>query len=276
MKRIGLALGGGGARGLAHVVFLELLDELGIRPKVIAGTSMGAIIGALYASGMSGKEIKERIRRHIVTKNDSFKNVLEKKKEILKWLDGFRLEMGRGGLIKTDRFLGYLFKEIQKTSFEELEIPLLVIATDYWEAEEVVFQSGPLLPAINASMAVPGVFTPVQIDGRVLVDGGAVNNVPYDHLKSLCDVSIAIDVRLARLKKKHMVPHVFDSVLGVFDIMSTSIMVEKMKYQRPDIYIKPVFNNIRIFDFEKVDEIFEQAQNAVKDLRSELLKKVIT
>ena len=180
--KIGLALGGGGVRGLAHIPILETLDDFGIKPSIIAGTSMGAIIGALYASGMSGKEIRERISRHLILKDDTWRDIIAKKSDLLKLVTAFSAEFPRGGFINTQGFFEYLFSEIKKRTFEELEVPLLVIAADYWTAEEIVFETDALLPALQASMAVPGVFAPVSIGGRVLVDGGVVNLVPYDHL----------------------------------------------------------------------------------------------
>ena len=138
--KIGLALGGGGVRGFAHTLILETLDDLGLKPSIIAGTSMGAIIGAFYASGMSGKEIKERIRKLLVLKDDTWRDILAKKDGMLKLLTAFSVEFPRSGFINTQGFVEYLFSEIKKRTFEELRIPLLVIATDYWTAEEIVFE----------------------------------------------------------------------------------------------------------------------------------------
>jgi NTE family protein len=182
MKKIGLALGGGGVRGLAHISVLEVLDDLDYKPSIIAGTSMGAIIGALYASGMSGKDIRKLVKRHIISKDDKLRDVLDKRAHILEWTSAFAPGHARGGILKADKFYNHLFGEIGKTTFEELEIPLIVIATDYWTAEEVVFKTGELLPAVKASAAIPVVFAPVSIGERILVDGGVVNEVPYERL----------------------------------------------------------------------------------------------
>jgi len=267
---VGLALGGGGVRGLAHISILEAIDELGIRPSIVAGTSMGAVVGALYASGMSGREIKERIKRHIILKDDTWHDVIEKRSDLLKWVSAFSAEFSRGGLIKTEGFLKYLFNEIKKSTFEELEIPLLVIAADYWTAEEFVFETGDLLPAIQASMAVPGVFAPVSIAGRVLVDGGVVNLVPYDHLLGRVDITIAVDVSGTRAHKAKEVPNAIESVLGAFDIMQTAAVAEKMKYRKPDIYVRPEISGVRILEFNKTEEVFLQAAPAVEVFKKKL------
>ncbi|MCX5873598.1 MAG: patatin-like phospholipase family protein [Deltaproteobacteria bacterium] len=274
-KRIGLTLGGGGVRGLAHVPVLETLDELDCRPSVISGTSMGAIIGAMYASGMSGKTIRERIRKHTVSKNDTWPEVLKKKAELLKWVDAFALEFGRGGLLKTDKFLSYLLSEIGENTFEKLNIPLLVVATDFWGGEEVVIEKGELLPAIKASMAVPGVFGPVSIGDKVLVDGGVVNLVPYDHIIDRCDVSIVVNVAKARTPGKLEPPTVLESILGTFEIMQMAALAERMKRREPDIYIRPEISDVRMFDFNKIEDVFRQTQPAIEELRMLIRKKIL-
>jgi len=103
--KIGLALGGGGVRGLAHVAVLEALDELGRRPSVIAGTSIGAIVGAMYASGISGKEIRDEIEKHIILDKDGWQNIIDKREQLWKWVEGFSLSFSRGGLISVRGFL---------------------------------------------------------------------------------------------------------------------------------------------------------------------------
>ena len=268
--KIGLALGGGGVRGLAHISILETLDDLGIKPSIIAGTSMGAIIGALYASGMSGKEIRERISRHLILKDDTWQDIVAKKSNLLKLVKAFSAEIPRGGFINTQGFFEYLFSEIRKRTFEELEIPLLVIAANYWTAEEVVFEKDDLLPALQASMAVPGVFAPVSITDKVLVDGGVVNLVPYDHLLDRADFTIAVDVSKVRNPGKNEIPGALESVLGAFNIMQASALAEKMKIRKPDIYVQTEIQGVRMLDFGKTEEVFLQAAPAIALLRKQL------
>src|SRR5664280_152023 len=268
--KIGLALGGGGVRGLAHISVLETLDDLGIKPSIISGTSMGAIIGALYASGMSGKEIRERISKHLILKDDTWRDIVAKKSNLLKLVKAFSAEIPRGGFINTQGFFEYLFSEIRKRTFEELEIPLLVIAADYWTAEEVVFEKDDLLPALQASMAVPGVFAPISIADKVLVDGGVVNLVPYDHLLERADFTIAVDVSKVRNPGKNEIPGALESVLGAFNIMQASALAEKMKIRTPDIYVQMESQGIRMLDFGKTEEVFLQAAPAIVLLRKQL------
>jgi len=268
--KIGLALGGGGVRGLAHIPVLEVLDEYGIRPSIIAGTSMGAIIGALYASGLSGREIRERVSRPLVRKVDTWRDLMAKKNDVLKLLSALAVEFPRGGLISTRGFIAYFFNEIKTKTFEELSIPLLVTATDYWNAEEIVFEKGKLFSALQASMAVPGVFAPVQTGGRVLVDGGIVNLVPYDLLLKRVDFTIAVDVSGTHDRGRKEIPSAFESVLKAFNIMQTAALAEKMKHWKPDLYVRPDIRGVRIFDFGKADEVFHQAGPAVEGMRKQL------
>jgi NTE family protein len=221
--RLGLALGGGGARGLAHILMLEVLDDLGISPHRIAGTSIGAVFGSMYAAGMSGHDI-----RQLVT-----------------------------GVSR----------------FDQLSIPLKIVAADFWEREAVVFESGSLGPAIQASIAIPGLFSPVQHRGRVLVDGGLVNPVPYDLLFDDCDVVVAIDVSGNRNPKTDNGPGYFETVFNTMQITQAAILREKMKLRQPHIYIRPGLEDIRVLDFNRVDEIYQQSRTAADKLRRELRQR---
>lgn len=272
---LGLALGGGGARGLAHILAFEVIDACGITPSTIAGTSMGSIMGALYASGKSGAQIREGLEKMLVAKNDNIKDILSKTPNLFKWLSIVRVEMNRGGLLKTDKFLHYLMEEIGVTTFEELKIPLHVVTTDFWSGEEVVISSGELLPAINASMAIPGIFAPVVIEDRVLVDGGLVNNLPYEIVAPLCDHTVAIDVAPCRSRQAHepLIPGVVESVIGMFDLLSEKERLNKQNKATSTIYIHPKISNIRILDFDKMESVFEQSQESMLDLKRQLIEK---
>jgi len=270
MKQIGLALGGGGAKGLAHIPMLEVFDELGVRPHLITGTSIGSIMGALYASGISGSRIREGVKRMIISKGDSFRASL-KKKDVFQWIKFLDVDVGPRGLFKGDKFIEFLYETMGTSSFEELEIPLKIIATDFWSAEQVVLESGPLLPAVKASMGLPGVFTPVTDDDRVLIDGGGVNPVPHDLLQD-CDVTVAVDVMGSMKAESGKVPNLFRAVLGTFDIMQNSIITAKRQQNPPDIYIRPDIVDVDILDFYKADEVYRQAEPERERLRIELAR----
>jgi len=259
---------------MAHVPALEVIDDCGIQPTAVAGTSMGAIVGALYASGMPGKDIRAGVDEHIVGKDDDFKEVLSKAPKLLKWLNVVSPEFRRGGMLKADGFLRYLIEQFGVKTFEELEIPLYVVTTDFWSGEPVVISRGELLPAIKASMAIPGVFAPVVIDEAVLVDGGVVNNLPYDVISDLCDHTIAIDVAPTRRPRVKKVPNVLDSVLGMFDMMVARAAIDKLEKSPPTVYCRPEILDVRTLDFDHIEDVYEMAKPAVEILRADLQKYV--
>jgi NTE family protein len=275
MKKFGLALGGGGARGLAHALVLEALDEMGCRPSVIAGSSIGAIMGALYASGVSGKVIRENIQKNVVSRQDSWRDLFERRKDLLKLARTVTLERGPGGIVKPDQFLNLLLAAVHKRTFEELDIPLLVIATDYWKGEEVVLEAGELLPALKASIAIPGVFAPVTIGDRVLLDGGIVDLVPYEHILGRCDVSIAVNVGGTRAPEGIRTPNVWESVLGSFQIMQDAILAEKIKSHSPDIYVHPEITDVPLLAFGEATRVFRQSAPAIKEMKKQIEEMLV-
>jgi NTE family protein len=268
--KVGIALGGGGVRGLAHIPILEVLDDLGVRPVAIAGTSIGAIIGALYASGMPAREIGKDILGHIILKDDSWRDVIEKRGALLELVSAFKPTFSVTGLVNATGILNFLVSEIKAERFEDLDIPLRVVAADYWTAEEVVFDKGDLLPALQASMAVPGVFSPVSLDGRIFVDGGAVNLVPYDLLTAHADFIIAVNVSKVRSAGEIEIPNALEAVLGTFDIMHERMLNDKLTKLKPDVYVWPQITDVRMLDFGKIEEVFAQAAPAADKLRKKL------
>ncbi|MGD2064646.1 MAG: patatin-like phospholipase family protein [Nitrospirota bacterium] len=267
--KIGLALGGGGAKGIAHVLMLEVLDELGVHPHRITGTSVGAVFGVMYAAGMSSKSIHDLVDRLTVSGGETWSDALFDK-SIWRWLEFLDPTVRRGGLIDAQPFLDFLHEAIQVSDFAELKIPFQVVATDFWTRQAVVFQSGELLPAIQASMAVPGLFPPVEYRGQVLVDGGLVDPLPYELLLHDCDLTIAIDVLGDRTPGDQSIPSTLEVIFNSFQIMEAAIMREKLRRERPDILIRPQIENVRVLEFFKTDEIFAQSRPAQAQLRREL------
>jgi NTE family protein len=164
--RLGLALGGGFARGMAHIGVLKVLEEEHIPVDFIAGTSIGAAIGSAYCSGVSAKELEEIA-------------------SMLKFSDFARWTISRLGLCSNDRMTALLQRVLKVYTFEELRIPLAVTATDFVTGEPVVFKSGPLIDPVRASCAYPAVFLPVKVDGRLMVDGLLAHPVPTTPLKEM-------------------------------------------------------------------------------------------
>jgi NTE family protein len=271
LPRIGLALGGGGAKGLAHILMLETLDDLGIRPYMISGTSIGAIIGALYAAGLTGKDIHGLIEQFFVDSNDAKNNLFALPKSV-RWLDFIDPALAGGGLLDSSDFINYLGEVLPTTRFDKLEIPLKVVTAELLTGKQVIIDSGDLLPALQASMAVPGVFPPVEWKGHTLVDGGVANPLPYDLLQEDCDLVIAIDVSGSRDPVDVESLSSLGVLLQSFHTMSNNILAEKLKLRRPAIYIRPDIRNVKVLEFYKAREIFEQAQPARQQLIKALRK----
>lgn len=266
--KIGLALGGGGAKGLAHIPMLQALDDHGVKPHRIAGTSIGAIMATLYAAGISADRILEEITE-LVAAPRSLTEALETKR-LFAWFDYFDIDISRGSIFHVDKFLDELEDTIGVNCFEDLPTPLKVVATDFWKREEVVFDAGPIIPAVAASFAIPGIFRPVVLGDRVLVDGGSVNPLPYDLLLDECDVVIAIDVMGQRLPGEDLLPSYSETLFNTFQIAEKAIIREKFKRRPPDIYIEVAVANVKVLDFHKCEEIYAQAASAAGELKTAL------
>lgn len=267
--KIGLALGGGGARGLAHIQVLETLDELGLRPHRIAGTSIGAVMGSLYASGLSGKEIRELVRQWQTPRPEKRHGILDRH-DLRRWAALLDPSFGRSGLFKGEKIIRFLSDFLKCTTFEELKIPLYITAADYGDASEVVFKTGDLLSAVRASIAIPGVFTPVERDGRLLLDGGVVNPLPYNLLQDECDLVIAVDVGGVRQANETHRPGFFDTVIGGFEIMEAAMIRDRLQANPPDIYLRPDIRRVGLLEFFKADQILKQSEPIKDELRRRL------
>lgn len=172
---IGLALGGGGARGFAHIGVLRALEEMGIKPDVISGTSAGSIIAALYADGYAPQ--------HIIR--------LFSELDVKELVD---VTIPRNSLLKMDKFIHFIDKRLHSKRIEDLKIPTYIVATDFDNGKSVAFDKGDLAIRIAASCSIPIVFPPIAIDGIHYVDGGVMRNLPVTPIRDLCDVVIGINV----------------------------------------------------------------------------------
>ncbi len=267
--KIGLALGAGGANGLAHIAVLEVFDELQITPHRIAGSSIGAIMGALYASGHSAAEIKELAAAMVGSQDEAEDpQILNRDFTSLRWIRLLELEFGDGGLLKGSGFISFLRRKVKHETFAELEIPLYVVAADLWTCDQVVFTEGEIYPALEASMAVPGLFAPVHIGGRILVDGATVNPVPYDLLFDECDLVVAINV--FGKTDPQTDPSALNNLFTSARIMQTAILNEKMKHRQPHIFIETDHEKVNVLAFHEFQSIYEQSLPAKETLITRL------
>jgi NTE family protein len=272
MKKIGLALGGGGAKGFAHIPILEVFDELGIKPHCITGTSIGGILGALYAANHSAKDIADMINDLIVKPQKSSLKDFFRNKDQFKFLQLMdpQFSLKPKGLIKGDKLLNFLYDQLEIDTFEELNIPFKVVATDFWRKEQVVLEQGELLTALRATMAIPYVFTPVIVGDRVLVDGGLVNIVPHDLLDEDCEIRIAVDIMGESTVSKTKIPSPFDAMFNTLDVLQDALATEKRANHPVDIYLQPPIIDIQMLDFQKAELIYKQGLGAKDDFKRQL------
>lgn len=303
-KKIGLALGSGGARGWAHVGVLHRLHELGLAPHCVAGTSIGSIIGALYAS--NSLNTMEALASHL-----DWRQVAQLFLEV---------NFPRSGLLSGKNFMHLLKQIIPCHAISELTIPYAAVATDLATEKEVVLQSGNLFDAIRASIAIPGIFTPARLNGRTLVDGGLVNPLPVSVCRAMgADLVIAVDVNLraSPVRRKtpkapapvqpsrhvtkllatvgHLmpqlttpveeavsrwltppkrreaeVPSIFDVLTRSFRLVENQITRRELAINPPDLLIQPAVGDLMTLEFHRGTEAISAGACAVDEVLPQL------
>ena len=279
--KVGLVLSGGGAKGLAHIGALKVIDSLGIRVDYVAGTSMGAIVGALYASGYSGKALDSIFRDVDFDKiiNDELprasKTFYERdnseKYAITLPFDNYKINLP-SALSRGQNTLSLLSQLTLHTcdvdQFDQLDIPFFCVATNVETGEPVILDKGSLPLSIAASGAFPSLFQPVIIDDQVLIDGGVVNNYPIDELKAKgMDVIIGVDVQDG-LADRDQLKSALSILLQINNYRTINDM--KGKIERTDIYIKPDIEDFTVMSFDDGNEIISQGEIAAKKLADTL------
>ncbi|WP_127143564.1 patatin-like phospholipase family protein [Pelagibacterium montanilacus] len=255
--RIGVALGGGAARGLSHIPYIEAMDEMGLYPAAIAGTSIGALIGAGWARGMTGKELRE----HATTVLGSFQLIAG---TVLSAHRPSLIGMVQNGLsfqVDAESITGAFLPDGFPDAFSALRIPFSTVATDFYTWEQVVFREGSLRLAIAASMAIPAAFKPVRIEGATYIDGGVVNPVPLDLVAATSDILIGIDVNgTAMTPQDDQIPGMVDTGFVATQIMIDTIVRNMMERYPPDIYVQPSINAFGLLEFWRVKELLDAAE----------------
>jgi NTE family protein len=272
--RIALALGGGSARGLAHLVILEALDELGLKPAAIAGTSMGSICGALYATGLPAAEMRAGFASELASRTAFMRRYAGR------LASGFfsLWSVRRPSVIDNITLFEMLLPDVLHCDFAALRIPFAAVAADYYAIEQVVLDRGPLIPALAASCALPAWARPVLLDGRVLIDGGYVNPLPFDVVMDKADVTIAVDVtgdtRRGDGAKVPVLPRPIEAMTGAAQLLFHSVTREKLKARAPDILIRPAVGAFGAFDYFKIGDILGAAEASKEELKRKLAQRL--
>jgi len=267
-----LRSGGGGARGLAQISVLEAIDDLNLRPVAIAGTSIGALIGAAYAAGMTGKAI----RRHVIAlahdRTDVFRRLIAARAGTIANL--FAVGSGRATLIDGEKFCGQFMPASVPEDFAGLQIPLTVMASDLYRRRQVAFSSGALRPALAASIALPSLIRPVVIEDQVLVDGGATNPLPFDQLRGQADVVVAVDISGEPSEDRRDIPSPWECLVSTVLVMGNAITTEKLKHGAPDLMVRPNVGLFRTLDFFQASAILRAAEPAKAEIRAALASMI--
>ncbi|MFP4375204.1 MAG: patatin-like phospholipase family protein [Spirochaetaceae bacterium] len=243
-KKVGLALGGGAARGIAHVGVLKVLEAHGVDIDYVAGTSAGSLIGALYCSGYTWQQIRDIVAD--VNWGDLVQPALFSSK----------------GLVNPSKLEKLLDKLISKKTFEELSIPLNVVAVDLLTGELYIFREGSVARAVRASSSIPGMFSPLEWNGMVLIDGGVKNNVPADIVKDMgADIVIAVDVNANAIKP--------EGPENVFDVMMYSMRImlddEERIEKYADFLIRPDLEGYSYYNLRNAEALIDLGEAAARE-----------
>lgn len=270
--KFGLALSGGGAQGLAHIGVLRALEDAGIRPDYLAGTSMGGVIAAAYASGLTPDEI-ERIAADV-----------SQTRNLLRLAD---LSIPQQGIVRGDRMLEFFDKHVRGSTFADLRIPLTLVAADLNTGQEVHIRDGSVAEALRATVSIPGIFTPVERDGMRLVDGGLLNNLPVDAVRQMgADIVLAVNVdagtdsiwqAVSRLRPLSgtiggLIVNLGDSL----DVVIRQQRAHKLMEYPPDFLVQPTIpDKVTILTgFNRVKELAVSGEAATRSILPDLKKKL--
>jgi NTE family protein len=269
-KTFALVLGVGGARSLAQIAVIEALDEMGVRPAAIAGASFGALIGAAYAAGMSGRQIRRHALALAHDRGGIFSRLIAARAAPLaQWLTA---PFGNPVMMDAAKFCELFLPAQVPEDFAALDIPLTVVATDLHGRCEVTYAAGALKPALASTMAIPGLFRPVEIAGRVLVDGAAVNPLPFDAVRGRADVTLAIDCAGGPDETQGM-PGPWDAMFTTVAIMGQAIVSEKLKAGGgPELVVRPNVGAFRLLDFFAASAILRAAEPAKQEVKEGLAR----
>lgn len=251
-KKLGLALGSGGARGIAHIGVLRALEEAGIKPDFIAGCSMGAIVGACYANGMSPIQIRDE--------------ALSLK--VMDILDLLPSAITTKGIMRTKKVEEQLARYLGNAQIENMKIPYSCVATDVLSGKLATFKDGDAVKAVLASCSVPIIFKPLEYRGMLLVDGGCLCRVPVQTVKDMgADVVVAVDVLKNAGEPVEEVSNIITMVMRVFDVMDSNqtYLHRKVEGNECDLLIEPEMKGISAYKMKDLDKAYEDGLETARE-----------
>jgi NTE family protein len=250
LPKIGLVLGGGAARGFAHIGVIQVLEEAGIKPHLVVGTSAGSLVAALYASGKNGAQLQK---------------VAETMEEAT--FADWTLPIFSRGLLRGAALARYVSLQVNGLSIESMPLPLGIVATDLNSGQGMLFQRGDIATAVRASSAVPALFQPVKISGRDYVDGGLVSPVPVRYARQMgAEVVIAVDI--SSLPEGNAALDTLQVLMQTFTIMIKSI--NNFELREADVVIRPALAGVGSSDFSSRRRSIEAGRNAMRAMLPQL------
>ncbi|HHB82057.1 MAG TPA: patatin-like phospholipase family protein [Devosia sp.] len=269
--KIGIALGGGAARGLTHIPFIEAMDELGLKPARIAGTSIGALLGAGWAAGIKGTDLREYAHDYLGSMRSIVGRIWNTRIKTLSSVIKNSMTMQLDALEVIRSFI----PEELPSQFDELKTPLFTIATDFNTWHQVVHHHGDIRCAVAASIAIPSVFRPVEFDGRLLVDGSVVNPLPLDIASRDVDILVGVDVNGSPSDaQKNQEPSLIDVGIGSAQILMHGLISHNLAAFPPDVYIRPHVKAVGALEFWRGKEIIESGDKDKEMFKRQLSNAV--
>jgi len=262
-----VAFGGGGARGLAHIHVIAALDELGIRPTAIAGSSIGAMMGAAMAAGMRGSDIEDHARAVLSNRGEAMTRLWRSRPRSVGALAAGGIRLGQ---FDVERILRAFLPEPFPRRFEDMAIPFEVTATDFYGHGEHVFTEGDLFTALAASAALPALFRPVCHEGRLFIDGGITNPVPFDLLDGKADIVVGVDVVGGPVEDARVRPSSLGLLMGAGQIMMGAIVELKLRQRPPHILLRPPVAHFGVLDFLKARRVLDETRPVREALKREI------
>lgn len=257
-KKIGLALSGGGIRGLAHIGVLRVFEENNIPIDMISGTSMGAMVGALYASEQNAKKLEKEV-------------LAENMGKLLDYT------ISRYGLIKGKKINEFLERKLREVNFEDLKTPLYITSFDIEKRREIIFSKGNVAKAVRASIAIPGIFIPIENKNEILVDAGMIDPVPTEVLKKMgAEIIIAVNVNnfkerkpvynesASSAKSTKKMPSMLETTLKSLNIMGAEAAKADLMFDKADFVINVFLEDVNLFDYQKAKKVIEKGKKAAR------------
>lgn len=262
-KKIGLALSGGGAKGLAQIGVLKVLEENNIPIDFIAGTSIGAVIGALYSAEPNAKKLEKEILNE-------------------KWDELFDYTIPTTGLIKGNKIEKFFEERLKNISFKDLKIPLFVTACDIERKQEIIFSKGSVAKALRASISIPGIFTPAENMNKILVDGGVIDPIPTEILEGKVDIIIAVNTTFMKIRKPDLndiavlkrgnkkPPHIMETISKSFQIITSEAAQSDLMGEKANFIINIDLQDIKTMEFGRAKEIIRKGERMTRRLLKDL------